>query len=536
MAYVFATLGFYFKQKLYWTFSIPGEPLFSKAIALLQPHFFGREKSLLYGPIYKIWDGMNAVIVIADRDLAREFYKDHLQHPRTRSFTLLGPICSSLLGHAIGTAYGQNWVRHALPFKKDFLGNGIETYKSQIFLECTRFVEEFTKIPSNPITFHPDKTLNRFTLTILAKMLYGYLLTSSRMERLCTIASKHEKLMQKLGSVYSRLPGFKFLPTETNKLLKEFEKEWTDFNMEMINELTKRNIAKFSEQNNHQPIDLSQNDHKPIDLHFCAPMISHFLDVSLTQKELLHNLDEILLFNIDVMYSAISGALVNLAKHPTFQDLICKEIQQLDPLNENNVADLRLLKYFILESARVSPSLALSFPEHSAQTRVLNGFTIPKGTAVLMDVFSINHDAKYWTNPDEFNPNRFENNESQTNNFHRFGLGPRRCLGRKYADFILTTVLARFVQHFTVTLHPENLTTQIKADGLPFFTPWLNFPSLFLCKRSPNDNFDQEKIYSKTKGKEENSSLTIHEPASLDHVFKIGIKNLKNNAPVLCGM
>lgn len=60
------------------------------------------------------------------------------------------------------------------------------------------------------------------------------------------------------------------------------------------------------------------------------------------------------------------------------------------------------------------------------------GVTIPVGTPVIIPVYGIQNDEKYFDDPSRFNPDRFskENKNSLTKcTYLAFGDGPRVCIG-----------------------------------------------------------------------------------------------------------
>lgn len=81
------------------------------------------------------------------------------------------------------------------------------------------------------------------------------------------------------------------------------------------------------------------------------------------------------------------------------------------------------------------------YPPVQALARVCTKpYTIPGtsvqldvGTALLIPVYAIQHDEKYYPNPEQFDPYRFnkENiNQRQSGTYMPFGDGPRICLGK----------------------------------------------------------------------------------------------------------
>lgn len=60
---------------------------------------------------------------------------------------------------------------------------------------------------------------------------------------------------------------------------------------------------------------------------------------------------------------------------------------------------------------------------------------IDEGTVVQIPTYSVHHDPEHWPNPDEFNPDRFDELNGGVKAFKDqgiffpFGNGPRACLG-----------------------------------------------------------------------------------------------------------
>jgi len=68
----------------------------------------------------------------------------------------------------------------------------------------------------------------------------------------------------------------------------------------------------------------------------------------------------------------------------------------------------------------------------------LGPYFIPKGTGVHINLWAMQHDERYWKDPDAFKPERWIGNAKRGDMsdgmaYMPFGLGPRMCIGIKLA-------------------------------------------------------------------------------------------------------
>lgn len=81
-------------------------------------------------------------------------------------------------------------------------------------------------------------------------------------------------------------------------------------------------------------------------------------------------------------------------------------------------------------------------------------------------------DPKYYPNPEEFQPERF--NEEEQRNRHSgtylgFGIGPRICSGIRFASAQLKVALTHIVKNFRIKLSPEQKPIVIDPKTLLSF-------------------------------------------------------------------
>ncbi|CAG2054360.1 unnamed protein product [Timema podura] len=95
---------------------------------------------------------------------------------------------------------------------------------------------------------------------------------------------------------------------------------------------------------------------------------------------------------------------------------------------------------------------------------------IERGTQVIIPVYALNHDPKYFPDPERFYPERFDSeNKSSMDllDFLPFGIGYRKCIGMDYAMIQIKVGLASLISKFKFGLYGD-ATTPIEQDSGTF--------------------------------------------------------------------
>jgi cytochrome P450 len=82
----------------------------------------------------------------------------------------------------------------------------------------------------------------------------------------------------------------------------------------------------------------------------------------------------------------------------------------------------------------------------------LEGFNIPRGTAVYANVWNVMHGEDYWKNPELFDPTRFLDETGtklrRREHYIPFMLGRRFCIGQTLAEKQLFLFFVSLLQKF----------------------------------------------------------------------------------------
>ncbi|XP_032682971.1 cytochrome P450 9e2-like [Odontomachus brunneus] len=191
--------------------------------------------------------------------------------------------------------------------------------------------------------------------------------------------------------------------------------------------------------------------------------------------------------------TAITFLTYEIAMNPDVQARLQQDIDKV--LEETNgqvtyeaINQLQYLDAVILEATRMYPSN--SFIERVCVKDyelppTLPGekpFTMKKGMVVWVPVYSLQHDEKYYDEPDKFRPERFMNNTNYENSpyYTTFGIGPRMCIGKRFAmleiKLLLFHLLARCelkpCSRTTIPMRLDNKGLQMGVEGGLWLSIW----------------------------------------------------------------
>ncbi|XP_031115714.1 beta-amyrin 28-monooxygenase [Ipomoea triloba] len=94
------------------------------------------------------------------------------------------------------------------------------------------------------------------------------------------------------------------------------------------------------------------------------------------------------------------------------------------------------------------------------------GFIIPKGWKTFWNPYSTHKNPKYFTEPEKFDPSRFEGNGPAPFTFVPFGGGPRMCPGKEYTRLELLVFMHNVVTNFKLEiLMPDEKI--VYSNGVP---------------------------------------------------------------------
>ncbi len=153
---------------------------------------------------------------------------------------------------------------------------------------------------------------------------------------------------------------------------------------------------------------------------------------------------------------ALSYALHLLAHHPDVQERLHAELEAVldgGAAGLEHVARLPFTDAVVRETLRLYPP-AWVVGREALEDCTIAGWRIPRGAQVLMPLWSVHRDPRWFEDPERFTPERWLGGLAERLPrfaYFPFGGGPRVCVGNHFAMLEAVLVLATVAQRYRVS-------------------------------------------------------------------------------------
>jgi cytochrome P450 len=180
-------------------------------------------------------------------------------------------------------------------------------------------------------------------------------------------------------------------------------------------------------------------------------------DVEYPKNQIRDEVTTFLIAGHETTALSLAYTLTLLSNHPEARRRVREEAREAlgdgSPTHDD-LTELGYTQRAYREALRLYPPAPAIFRQADGDA-VLGDYLVEDGSAIVMPLWSIHRDERYFENPLRFDPDRWERRDPTSVEAYRpFSTGPHACIGRQFALSGATLTIARLVRDFDVEV-PE---------------------------------------------------------------------------------
>uniref|UniRef100_A0A672MLK3 Vitamin D 25-hydroxylase n=1 Tax=Sinocyclocheilus grahami TaxID=75366 RepID=A0A672MLK3_SINGR len=312
--------------------------------------------------------------------------------------------------------------------------------------ECLFFLHAVEQHQGKP--FNPKHLVTNAVSNITNLIIFGQRFTydDSDFQHMIEIFSENVELAASgWAFLYNAFPWMEYVPFGKHQKLFRNANKVYDFLLQII--------KRFSQDR------VPQSPQHYIDA-YLDEMEQSATDkaTSFSQDNLIFSVGELIIAGTETTTNCLRWAMLYMALYPRIQEKVQMEIDCILNGRPPALEDKQRMPYVeavLHEVLRFCNVVPLGIFRATSQDAVVRGYTIPRGTMVITNLYSVHFDEKYWSDPSIFCPERFLDCNGKFvrhEAFLPFSIGKRHCLGEQLARLemflFFTTLLQRFHLQF----------------------------------------------------------------------------------------
>ncbi|XKL62380.1 hypothetical protein PGB90_002213 [Kerria lacca] len=439
--------------------SLPGPktyPILGNALEFLreEPLKVLHRWERVYGNIYRVYLGKDLYVIMTNPEDIEVILSSYKHTLKAVSYKFI----SSWLGNGLITSYGDIWYKHRKFLTPTFHFKILESSIEIIHKNVEVLVKQL-QVKDGKCDFNMLEYIEKNSLDIICEVAMdvkinaqtsndaGYLeavknVTNISTERIFKIWFQVDILFRLFGKY------------------KLFHKS-----LEIMEKISKNVIASKRRRIEENIITDCDNINNESKKKLPVPFLDSILKESnFTDDEIHSEVMSFLFAGHDTTTSAICFCLYQLANYPDVQNKVYEEITELIPNDRMpSIQELNSLKYtdnVIKETLRLYPPVPMIGRTLLEEVKLPSGHTLPANTNLNIFIFGLHHNPNIFTRPEEFIPERFDNeNKRHPFSYISFSAGPRNCIGQRLAMLEIKIVIVALLKNYK--LLPANETKSL---------------------------------------------------------------------------
>lgn len=444
---------------------------------------------LIFSRIYGQFDFRAPQYVVRDPKLFKQIYVKDFDHFEDH-FVFFHESIDRLWGNALFSTEGEKWRQMRATLSPAFTGSKMRQM-FELITECTDDVMKhfLNKIDNGePVNVEMKDFFTRYTNDVIATCAFGlkinsfanrkneFYLNGLKLLDLTPYEAMLRFFIIEKFPFIARLFNVTFSSGRVSNLFRSTILETMDtrtkdniYRPDMINMLMQIRKGTLEHQTNEQ---LRENEG------FASVQESEVGKMSVNRR---WNDDEIvgMCFNFfaagfDTSSKILTFSAFEIATNPHVQQKLYEEIVETDQqlcggrITYDALQKMKYLDQVICETLRMWPPDTVNDRVCTKDYVFDDGdklkFQVERGAVFVFPIYSIHRHPEYFPQPNKFDPERFSDENKQNirpETYLPFGIGPRNCIGSRFALMEIKTILYHLLLNFT--LEPND-KTQIPVE------------------------------------------------------------------------
>lgn len=371
-----------------------------------------------YGDVAQLRIGLQRILLISDPDLVCEVLVSNANSFRTSaSYREL----EKLIGQGLVTTTGETWQTHRAALQPLFRTQALSVLSSVSAERAGQYVETWLTRPGKTVDLHVE--MRALVMSITAATLFGDDQWSST-----TATSFNEAFDAAHRYVMDRLESFVALDSPWAARRFQRHKAFLDgcMNEVIVRCGTSRPNVLLSAM-----MDLRAGE-----------------STVFTAADLRDELLTLFLASFDTTSTALSWVFYLLSQRDDVSEKLANEGS-----DSHSYCDM-----VVSESLRLYPPV-WAFSREAIRDTMIGEYPVRAGTKIAISPFCIHRNPRVWSEPEEFRPERFDRTDGalrqRAGAYLPFGLGARQCLGRNFAQILMTAIVTSVATKCRLVLAPD---------------------------------------------------------------------------------
>lgn len=370
------------------------------------------------------------VIFTRDAKTVKEAFltKEKMRKPIKIYIPFLG-----LFGPNIVITEGEEWLRHRLVVQPSFSDENLRFMVQSTAHEMTKLIGKWTGM----VNIVPAEDITHVTLSVICRAMFGIELSEEDEHAKRLTGMPLEEIFKTVSEdtvIRALTPNVAyFLPSQRLRKVKRAFDAFEVYGADLI--------ARRQHQNSPRRKDL-------LSMLLKANSGDEDEKRRLSNREIFADIFILMFAGHETTATALTWALTLLALHPEEQAGLYNEVIEVvgkdrEPTYEDLPGLIRC-RAVLQEAMRMYPPV-VHVPRIADVECSLNGVPFEKGQRIIVSLWGLHRNPKYWADPLKFQPDRFDPRvSSAVDDYHwaTFARGPRACIGSRFSLIEGTIILA----------------------------------------------------------------------------------------------